>query len=161
MTASDDALLLADPSALEAALARTLASARYRVDIRSEALDPRLYAGESVVSACKRFMLGTSRARLRILLGDTQTAARGHRLVELGRHLSSYCEFRVLAERDAPCPGELIMVDETALLWRDDARAPVAYEQHSPRATRLQRRRFDDLWHAGRPASELRALHFG
>ena len=89
-------------------------------------------------------------------------AARGHRIVDLGRTLSSFIEFRVLAEHQRSVKAECLIIDEQQVLERRNPdNLESRYSPSNPPLARAKRRQFDDWWDAAEPASALRSLHFG
>ena len=135
-------------------------AARMDIVIFSETLDRRIYGDEAFVAAVRSFVLQHRRARLRVLVRHPGTTMRGaHRLVELGRALSSRIEFREpLPERTLP-QDEYLLADEKALLLRtfsDDIDAK--YLPHAPLDARQQLRTFNGIWEEAVPAQELRDL---
>lgn len=135
-------------------------AARMDIVIYSDTLDRRIYGDEAFVATIRSFVLQHRRARLRVLVRNPGTTMRGaHRLVELGRALSSRIEFREpLPERKLPLE-EYVLADEKALLLRsfsDDIDAK--YLPHAPLDARQQLRTFNGIWEESVPAQELRDL---
>lgn len=144
----------------DAALA-LIAEARREIRLLSHELDVRLYGSEAVYEAVKGFLLSSERARLRVLINQPRLAAqRGHRLVELGRLLSSRVEFRGLSdERQQEHRAEWLIIDERSLLERREPEALVArLFQDQPLAARERGNDFETLWNEASPAQELRSL---
>jgi hypothetical protein len=144
----------------EAAL-ELVAGASREIRLFSYELDVRLYGSEALYEAVKHFLLSSERARLRVLINQSRFAAqRGHRLVELGRLLSSRVEFRELREdRSSELRGEWLIIDERSLLERREPEALVAkLSQDQPLVARERGNAFETLWHESLPARELRSL---
>lgn len=138
-----------------------VATASREIRLLSHELDLRLYGSEALHESIKRFLLGSERAKLRVLLNQPRLAAqRGHRLVELGRLLSSRVEFRELPEeRRQEHRGEWLIVDERSLLERREPEALVArLSKDQPLAARERGNVFESLWNESAPAQELRSL---
>lgn len=136
-------------------------AARGELLLLSDSLDRAVYGGEDFAEAVKRFLLDHDRARLRVLVGRPQAAARNvPHLLELARRLSSRIEFREPPETQAePNRGECLIADRRALLER---RAPEALETQAwadaPQRGKLRAEEFDTLWNEAQPAQELRSL---
>jgi len=65
------------------------------VEIFSRALDPGLYDRQPFLDAIQQLCIRNRKARIRILVQEPRLPVnRGHRLIELGRRLSSSIEFR-------------------------------------------------------------------
>lgn len=138
-----------------------VSTARRDICLLSFNLDPRLYNHDDVAEKMKTFLLQSPRQRLRILLHDTSICARGHRLVDLGRQLSSFVEFRVLADQHRDIRSDWLIIDEQQVLERRTPDSLDARRSQNPQAARARRKQFDDYWHAGEAASALRSLHWG
>ena len=135
-------------------------AARMEIVIYSDSLDRRIYGDEAFVATVRSFVLQHRRARFRALVRQPVLAMRGaHRLVELGRLLSSRIEFREpLPERTLP-RDEYILADEKALLLRGaPEEIDAKYLPHAPLDARQQLRTFNALWEESVPAQELRSL---
>lgn len=145
---------------LDAALA-LIATARRDIALLSYNLEPRIYNQDAIYTALKDFILLSPRSRLRVLLNDLGPAARGHSVVELGRKLSSFVEFRGLDERQREIRADWLIIDERHVLER---RTPTHLEAHlhmdNPPLVRAKRKQFDAWWQAGVPASALKALYW-
>ena len=71
---------------------------RRTLDVFSLVLEPAVYDQPEFAEAVKRIALGSTQARVRLLVRDTNPIVRrGHRLLELSRRLSSFIEMRVQA----------------------------------------------------------------
>lgn len=135
-------------------------AARMDIVVYSDTLDRRVYGDERFVAAVRAFVLQHRRARLRVLVRRPALAMRGaHRLVELGRMLSSRIEFREPPpERTVP-QDEYLLADERALLLRSAPEALEAkYLPAAPLDARQLLRAFNALWDESLPAQELRNL---
>ena len=155
-------MVVAGRDALVQQLLDSIAAARRDICLLSFNLDPRTYNREDVAEAFKTFLLQSPRQRLRILLQDTSVCARGHRLIDLGRALSSFVEFKTLAEPQREIQTDWLIIDEQQVIERKtpDSLEAQLHSNNAPLA-RTRRRQFDNWWHAGETASALRSLHWG
>lgn len=129
--------------------------------IFSQDLDRRTYGSDEFIEPLKSFLLAHERARLRVLVLSPSAAMKtGHRLVELGRRLSSRIEFRELPpERRETTTQEFIIADEFSLLVRESPdEVEARYYPHAPLLAREQLRNFDTLWQESSPVAEFRDL---
>lgn len=135
-------------------------SARLDITLFSQGLDRRTYSSEDFVAPLQSFLLSHQRARLRVLVHTPALAMRtGHRLVELGRRLSSRIEFRELLPERKLIRKEFLIADESSLLIREsDDQLEARYYPHAPLIARDQRREFDSWWQESIPAAEFRDL---
>lgn len=131
-----------------------------QISILSQTLDRRVYGNEDFLAPLQSFLLRHERARLRVIVRAPGAAARsGHRLIELGRKLSSRVEFRELSAERRLIEREYIVVDERSLLVREspeelDAR----YYSSAPLLAREQLREFETLWQESLPSEEFRSF---
>lgn len=135
-------------------------AARLDIVVFSDTLDRRVYGDERFVGAIRSFVLMHRRARLRVLVRQPGLAMRAaHRLVELGRLLSSRIEFRQPPEDRRIAGDEYVVADERALLIRSaPAELDAKYLPYAPLEARQQLRSFNALWEESVPARELSDL---
>lgn len=135
-------------------------NARMQISVMSQTLDRRIYGNEEFLAPLQTFLLAHERARLRIIVRTPSAAMRsGHRLVELGRKLSSRVEFRELLPEHRLIEREYVVADERSLLVREspeelDAR----YYSNAPMLAREQLREFEILWQESPPSAEFRSF---
>ncbi|HSW13317.1 MAG TPA: hypothetical protein VLI06_10795 [Solimonas sp.] len=139
---------------------RVAQAARMDIVIFSDALDRRIYGDDRFVSTVRAFVLQNRRARLRVIVRQPGQAMRGaHRLVELGRMLSSRIEFRQPPEERRLPTDEYLLADERALLIRSGpTELEARYFPSAPLEARQRLREFNVLWEESVPARELRIL---
>ncbi len=137
-----------------------VASAKLDITLFSQGLDRRTYSSEDFITPLQTFLLSHQRARLRVLVHTPALAMRkGHRLVELGRRLSSRIEFRELPSERRLIRKEFLIADEYSLLIRDsEDQLESRYFPHAPLLARDQKREFDTWWQESPPAAEFRDL---
>lgn len=143
-------------------VARLLESARRTVDILSPQLDPAVYDQQPCLDALRALIVAAGKhARVRVLVADVDAlVARGHRMIELSRRLSTFMTIRRLAEEDSTEPDGFITVDGSSFLhWQ----AGAGYQGQGRRDDRGRCRRLDRLfqerWDRSRPHPALRQLH--
>ncbi|HVT35615.1 MAG TPA: hypothetical protein VHE37_08525 [Nevskiaceae bacterium] len=136
------------------------AAAHVSMLIFTHDLDQRIYGGEEFIDALKKFILQNRRANLRVIIHSPGLAMRrGHRLVELGRALSSRIEFRELPEQYQSLIEEYAIADQRGGLYKEyygDLESQ--WHEHDPLFARERLRAFDTLWPECVPARELRDL---
>lgn len=135
-------------------------AARMQISVLSQTLDRGIYGNEDFLAHLQSFLLQHDRARLRVLIRTPETTMRsGHRLVELGRRISSRVEFRELLPERRAIEREYIIVDERSLLLRESPQELDArYYASAPLLAREQLREFENLWQESPPSAELRSL---
>lgn len=139
---------------------QVVTSAKLDITLFSQGLDRRTYSSEEFVAPLQTFLLSHQRARLRVLVHTPSLAMRtGHRLIELGRRLSSRIEFRELLPERKLIRKEFLIADESSLLIREsDDQLEARYYPHAPLLARDQKREFDTWWQESPPAAEFRDL---
>lgn len=158
---SADAELLTGAADFAARATQMVTGARMEIALLSQELDRRIYGTEVFGEALRRFVLQHGHTRVRVLVNNTQAAiGNSPRLVELGRALSSYVEFReLLPMRQQSVREEYLIADGRLLLYRETPQDLEAkYYGQSPHLARLQMKSFDLMWNESPPAQELRKL---
>jgi hypothetical protein len=138
-----------------------VSGAKNEVVLLTQELDRRIYGSGIFTESLRRFVLQHSHTRVRVLVNSTQIAiANSPRLVELGRGLSSYIEFReLLPQRQKVVREELLIADGRVALSRESPQDLEAkFYGASPHVGRLRLKEFDVLWDESVPAQELRKL---
>jgi hypothetical protein len=138
-----------------------VSAARTEVLLLSLELDRRVYGSAIFTESLRRFVLQHSHTKVRVLVNATQLAiANSPRLVEFGRSLTSFVEFReLLPQRQQAVREEMLIVDGRFLLHRESPTDLEArYYGGSPDVAREKLRQFTLLWDESVPAQELRKL---
>lgn len=158
---SADAELLTGAADFAARATQMVSGARMEIALLSQELDRRIYGTEVFGEALRRFVLQHGHTRVRVLVSHTQAAvANSPRLVELGRALTSFVEFReLLPMRQQTVREEYLVADGRLLLYRETPQDLEArYYANAPHVARMQLRSFDLMWNESPPAQELRKL---
>ncbi|HEY0975546.1 MAG TPA: hypothetical protein VGE57_13710 [Solimonas sp.] len=123
-------------------------------------LDARVFGDESFVEKVQALALRHHRARIRVLVNATErTMHRAHRLVELGRRLTSRIEFRQLPDDEKAVIEEYLVADEKGVLQRDaNDRLEARHYAYAPLEARRRLKAFNALWDVSVPARELGEL---
>lgn len=156
-----DFVLLEGQAAFAAKATEMVAGARMELALLTQELSERVYATENFVTAVRQFVLQHRHAKLRILVNHAQRAiSGGSRIVEFGRKMSSFIEFReLLEERRMAVREEYLIADGRLLLYRETPETLEAkFYGGVPHEARLKLREFDTLWNESVPAQELRSL---
>jgi hypothetical protein len=140
--------------------AELVRGAALQVSIFSQNLERRTYGVDDFIAPLTKFLLAHERARLRIIVRSPgQTMLGGHRLVELGRQLSSRIEFHELPPEKRLIEREFLLADQRALLIRESPQELIArYYPDSPHHAQAQWREFELLWQESTPSAEMRRL---
>lgn len=134
--------------------------AHMEIALLTQELDRRVYGTAAFAEALRRFVLQHAHTRVRVLVNSTQAAvANSPRLVELGRSLTSFVEFRELQPQRQPVVREEVLItDGRAMLYRETPSDLEAKYYDSPAEARLKLKEFGLLWDESEPAQELRKL---
>ena len=138
-----------------------VSEAKNEVALLTQELDRRVYGSGIFTESVRRFVLQHSHTRVRVLVNSTQMAiANSPRLVELGRSLTSFFEFReLLPPRQPVMREEVLITDGRVMLYRETPQdLESKYYGAAPGAARLKLKEFDLLWDESVPAQELRRL---
>ena len=135
--------------------------AKTEVALLTQELDRRIYGSGVFTESLRRFVLQHSHTRVRVLVKSTQLAiANSPRMVEFGRSMTSFVEFReLLPQRQQVIREELLITDGRVMLYRESpGDLEAKYYGQSPAEARLKLKGFDLLWDESVPAQELRKL---
>jgi hypothetical protein len=159
-TDSDVLTLETSTDSREAALALARQATR-SLHIFTYDLEPRVYDNEPFLQAVAALARRSPHSRIQILLQNSQlVVGQGHRLVELGRRLTTYIELRRPVEPHAGLPQTFVLADEVGTLYREiSARFEGTLCFNAPRQARELLKLFADAWARGIPDPGLRRLH--
>ncbi len=116
---TEQILTCVDSEQIRELTAQMLYQADRKIDILSYDFDPLTYNNEDIFNAFEHFALQNHRNRVRIILHNPQLAvSRGHRIIELGKRLSSFFNFRCLPERFKSYTETFLIVDDIGVIHR-------------------------------------------
>jgi len=159
---TQDAQVLTGSADFAARATRMVTEARSEVCLLTQELDRRIYGTEIFSESLRRFILQSQYARVRVLVNSTQVAiSNSPRLVEFGRTLSTFIEFReLLPARQQSLREEYLIADGRLLLYRESPQQLEAmYYADAAHVARLKLKDFDLLWQESSTAQELRRLN--
>lgn len=145
---------------LQAAVINVIGHANRGLAILTPDLEPEIYDNEAFLDALKRFLLARSFARVRVLVSDpNRTIKLGNRLVDMGRRLTSYIEFRNLNPEYREEGAAYFIADNHSIVYRPrhDSWDGICDIKGASTAQRYLDA-FDELWNASEPYPELRRL---
>ena len=138
-----------------------VSTAHTEIALLSQELDRRIYGTETFSDSIRRFVLQHQHTRVRVLVNHTQVAmGNSPRLIEFGRSMSSFIEFReLLPTRQQVIREEYLVADGRLMLYRETPQdLESKYYGESPHLARLKLKDFDLLWNESTTAQELRKL---
>lgn len=124
-------------------------------------LDRNLYDTSEFLEAVKQLALSSPPSKVYILIRDSSDiVARGHRLIELARRISSHVFINRAAEEDQDRLDTFMIVDEKGIIRRSHGeRFEGRVEFYNPGDARILLKSFNDAWERSHPDPELRRLH--
>ena len=135
-------------------------STRY-VDIVTRELDRTLYDRTEFLDALQRVLLGSARARLRVLTQSIDRAvAYGHRLLDVARRMPTYVDIRLQSAEFSQYNAAYLIADRIGYTYRDAANRfdGVACFNGRTRADRLTHE-FEQMWLSARGHPDMRNFH--
>jgi len=135
--------------------------ARRTFDLFTRDLEPRLYDREPFYQALRQLAISSRNVEIRVLIMDSDRIVKeGHRLVDLGRRLSTYIKFRKVADDYREMACSFLVADVRGYLYRGLA---IEYEGeadfYNPYRARELAREFEEIWQHSQPDPNLRQLH--
>ncbi len=129
------------------------ASAQRLISIMTPDLEPEIYDQGSFLEIIKRFVLGRSFAKVRVLLRDQARLANGaNRFIAMAHRLTSYLEIRVRAPQYRELTAAYCIADDRAIVYRLRAdRAEGIAGFNNPPIARQYLQEFDAVWLASAP----------
>lgn len=131
------------------------------MDLFSRDLEPAVYDDAGFVEAVRQLALYSPRTRIRVLVQNVgPVVARGHRLIELARQLSSSIEIRIPGREHADYGSAFLVVDGRGVIYRTlgERYDGIVSFNDARRAAELGRL-VDEMWELARPDPNLRRLH--
>ncbi len=126
------------------------ASGQRLISIMTPDLEPEIYDQAAFLEIIKRFVLGRSFAKVRVLLRDQARMGNGaNRFVAMAHRLTSYLEIRVRAAPYRELTAAYCIADERAIVYRVRAdRAEGIAGLNNPPIARQYLQEFDAIWQA-------------
>lgn len=142
------------------AVAQVAAVAARSLAIFTHDLEHGVYDSKPFLETVKRLVLSRSHARIRVLVSDPDRVQLSiNRFLHVGRRLSTFIEFRRLAESFQDRGDAFLIADGAALVYRARAdRWEGVADTCEPRMARRYLGEFDQMWQLSEPAQELGEL---
>jgi hypothetical protein len=143
-----------------AALSMARQAAR-SIEIVSRQLDPQMFDNSEFCDAVTRLVVGSRRARVRILLRQVDPVIKhGHRLVPLAQRLDSFIEMRVPAPEHDESNVAFLIVDGAGVIHRQQSdRYEATVSFNDPRLAQELTRQFEEMWQTAVQDVNLRRSH--
>ncbi|HRP87456.1 MAG TPA: GNAT family N-acetyltransferase [Gammaproteobacteria bacterium] len=143
-----------------AAVADVAAVAARSLAIFTPDLEHGIYDTKPFLETVKRLVLSRSHARIRVLVSDPDRVQLSvNRFLHVGRRLSTFIEFRRLAESFQERGDAFLVADNAALVYRARAdRWEGVADTREPRMARRYLGEFDQMWQHSETAQEIGEL---
>ena len=134
------------------------ASGQRLISIMTPDLEPDIYDQGAFLEIIKRFVLGRSFAKVRVLLRDQARMGNGaNRFVAMAHRLTSYLEIRIRAAQYRELTAAYCIADDRAIVYRLRAdRSEGIAGFNNPPIARQYLQEFDAIWQAS--ATEEREI---
>lgn len=157
-TEAEALTMLTSMEDVRGAVRRAASGAQRLMSIVTEDLEPEVYEHPLFLDTIKRFVLGRSFAKVRVLLHDaSRLIGNSNRFVALSRRLASCIEIRTVAPSFRGAHPALLIADEKAIVYRprwESWEGVAGFNQ--PPIVRRHLQEFDRVWLASAPEHDLR-----
>jgi hypothetical protein len=146
---------------VRAATETVAASGQRLISIMTPDLEPDIYDQPALLETIKRFVLGHSFAKVRVLMRDQARLSNGaNRFIAMAHRLTSYLEIRIRAPQYRELSAAYCIADDRAIVYRVRAdRAEGIAGFNNPPIARQYLQEFDAVWQASAiEERELRAV---
>lgn len=148
MPAADELQVLTSVAEVRQTTAAVIATGQRLISIFTPDLEPPLYDDPQVIEVIKRFVLGHSFAKVRVLLRDhARHTGSGSRFMSMARRLTSYLELRILVPQYHHLTASYCIADDRGIVYRLRAdRWDGIAAVNSPPVARQYLQEFDAAW---------------
>ena len=135
---------------VRAATETVAASGQRLISIMTPDLEPEIYDQAALLEIIKRFVLGHSFAKVRVLMRDQARLSNGaNRFIAMAHRLTSYLEIRIRAPQYRELTAAYCIADDRAIVYRLRAdRAEGIAGFNNPPIARQYLQEFDAVWQA-------------
>jgi hypothetical protein len=129
------------------------ASGQRLISIMTPDLEPEIFDQPALLEVIKRFVLGHSFAKVRVLMRDQARLGNGaNRFVAMAHRLTSYLEIRMRAAQYRDLAAAYCIADDRAIVYRPRADRPDGLAGfNNPKVARQYLQEFDTVWLASAP----------
>ncbi len=133
---------------------------RRNILVFSHDLDHRIFNTEPIYNSFKDLAIASRHTYIRILLQHTGVMiTKGHRLLELSRHLSSHVSIRICAKEHRDIIETFAVVDERGFIIQENPYRYIANSNfNAPQQARNLTEKFVTMWEQGIEDVSLRRL---
>jgi hypothetical protein len=129
------------------------ASGQRLISIMTPDLEPEIFDQPALLEVIKRFVLGHSFAKVRVLMRDQARLKNGaNRFVAMAHRLTSYLEIRIRTAQYRDLTAAYCIADDRAIVYRPRADRPDGLAGfNNPKVARQYLQEFDTVWLASAP----------
>jgi hypothetical protein len=129
------------------------ASGQRLISIMTPDLEPEIFDQPALLEVIKRFVLGHSFAKVRVLMRDQARLGNGaNRFVAMAHRLTSYLEIRMRAAQYRDLTAAYCIADDRAIVYRPRADRPDGLAGfNNPKVAWQYLQEFDTVWLASAP----------
>jgi len=159
---TDEVLVCHGADESQAVAAALLSQCEQQVFILTHDFEPSIYDNDECLEALENFVLqGRHHVQIRCLIQQPAIVAQhGHRLLTLGRRMSSYIQMRCPAELHRTLAQSFLLVDGVGMLHRqyqDSFKLQANFKD--PETVRELMQLFETLWDESEDDPYLRTMH--
>jgi len=138
---------------VRAATESVASGAQRLLSVMTPDLEPEIFDQPAMLEIIKRFVLGRSFAKVRILMRDQARLLNGaNRFVAMAHRLTSYLEIRIRAPQFREQKAAYCIADDRAIVYRPRADRPEGLAGfNNPKVARQYLQEFDSIWLASAP----------
>lgn len=124
-----------------------------KIDILTHDFDPLIYNTDDMFDVFETFALQSHHSRVRVIMHNPQLiVSRGHCLIELGKRLSSFFDFRCISNRFASYPDTFLIADNIAVMHRPyPDSVKTSFHFCDAQLAKSLTNKFTDIWHESEP----------
>lgn len=148
------------PSPFDQLAVELVESAARHIYIMSPRLDYQVFDNPDLLTAFSALIRRSRQTEVRILIADSRAlVARGHRLVEMSRRLSTSIQIRKLVEHPEWAGETVVIRDRDGVLYKPaDANHEAFYQPDSRALAKHYLEQFNTLWSCSTADIELRSM---
>ncbi|MDO3382047.1 DUF7931 domain-containing protein [Gilvimarinus algae] len=158
---SDQLILLDSPDDFVTHTLSVVRSAKRKIALLSDCLDPYLYNREELTQALSAFARRSKSSELRILVRHTdELIEKGHLLARLHQRLSSKVQLRKIAVEPSNTHMAFLCADTDHVVYKNDDRVYQGFANYAAASeVRSLTEEFNRVWEFAQEDPGLRTLH--
>jgi hypothetical protein len=133
---------------VRAATETVAGSGQRLISVMTPDLEPEIFDQPAMLEVMKRFVLGHSFAKVRVLMRDQARLSNGaNRFIAMAHRLTSYLEIRIRAPQYRDLTAAYCIADDRAIVYRPRANRPDGLAGfNNPKVAQQHLKEFDTIW---------------